>query len=288
MPYVDVLKNKCFTGCRDDGISDYSMLEAAYGIAKNNWGDRDIFQGGYINLGYWDDLSPNKIISIEERIKSARDLYLYVLKSLAPTPNDKVLEIGCGRGIGVADVIQLYNVKEFVGLDALQAQIDRAQKNVSGNAALKGAKIELLHTTADDTQQADKSIDAVFSVEVIQHIKKFKPLAKELKRILKDNGRAVFAAHLSTRSDSVQKMIAENLLFDEGTIDVFSPIGDMISAFEGYGFSTTCHSIGEKVFGGFEQWLMQGHRSNTVGLNLCKSYKNGYIDYFVVTVKSHG
>ncbi|MDR1362271.1 MAG: methyltransferase domain-containing protein [Holosporaceae bacterium] len=288
MSCIDALEDECSGGCCcvNENLSDYDKLEGAYGAVQDNWGDRDVFHGGYINLGYWKDFSPNKPISIGDRIKSARDLYIYILDLLQPTTRDRVLELGCGRGMGIADAVLRYGIREFIGLDALPAQVARARRNVSTNMALDGAKIELLAAPANATGQPDHSVDKVFSVEVMQHFNQFSLLAIELKRILKRGGRAVLTAHLSTTSNSVQSMMRENLLFGEGLIDVFCPIGDVVSAFEACGFYTTSHSIGAKVFNGFGQWLEQEHLDNVIGLNLCKSYKKGYIDYFVVTVNS--
>jgi hypothetical protein len=52
---VTVNKKKIKCSADTSGVSDYGKLEVAYGTTEHNWGDRDIFQGGYINLGYWDD-----------------------------------------------------------------------------------------------------------------------------------------------------------------------------------------------------------------------------------------
>jgi cyclopropane fatty-acyl-phospholipid synthase-like methyltransferase len=102
-------------------------VENAYGSHKGNWGDRSIFQGDYINFGYWQNETFNKVLTEGDRIRSSAALYKYVIDKLNVSRSDTVLELGCGRAVGMLDAFRYTNMGKIIGIDITRAQIDRAK-----------------------------------------------------------------------------------------------------------------------------------------------------------------
>lgn len=101
-----------------------------YGYRNQNWGDLSIFQGDYINFGYWKKISFKASLTIKDRISSSEELYGYVLPALhATNNNDVIVELGCGRGVGILNALPYIEFGAFIGIDLSPAQIDRAKLN---------------------------------------------------------------------------------------------------------------------------------------------------------------
>ena len=60
-----------------------------------------LFAGGFINFGYWRGIPLDGELSVEQRISSQRQLYRLVLRALDVSSPDRILEVGCGLGLGV-------------------------------------------------------------------------------------------------------------------------------------------------------------------------------------------
>jgi ubiquinone/menaquinone biosynthesis C-methylase UbiE len=256
-------------------------VQEAYGKKPNNWGDLEVFAGGYINFGYWKDLDLNKPITLWERKESSYKLYQYVIDALGPIKNKTVLELGCGRGIGALDSFTCLKDTRFIGVDITSAQIERAQKFLSTSAMNTSCFIFKNSAIENMNFIADKAIDAMFSVEVLQHVEDFSKLAQEIKRVLTSEGRFVFVAHLSLDQNKHDTMKREGLIIDDA--DVLMPLNVIKEAFEKQQFQTNCLSIGEHVFQGYDKWVSQVN-PNDVSHNIYKSYISGYIDYFLCII----
>lgn len=139
---------------RDERTIDQNELIKVYGTCRDNWGDLNIFKGGYINFGYYRTISLNHDarITSEERIQSSKNLYNKLINWLEISEDDTVLELGCGRGMGMKEVLCNIPCKAIIGLDINQKQITRAIENVNnaGNTQLaiqfsntNGSKIKL-------------------------------------------------------------------------------------------------------------------------------------------------
>lgn len=234
------------------------------------------FQGGFINFGYWKKIPFTSNLSIAQRIQASKALYHYVFHRLNPKPEDLVIELGCGRGLGCNELAEQYSVKKIIGVDLSPEQIARAKKNILY------PHIDLLRAPAESLPLKSNSIDCLFSVEAAQHFISMHECAKEMKRILKVGGHFVLVAHLSTSLDSLNAMIANNWMMLEG-IDNLTPIENVLLDFKAAGMTNIIsHSIGKDVFPGYDQWLQQTPDSNPWARNLYKSYKLGYLDYYCI------
>jgi cyclopropane fatty-acyl-phospholipid synthase-like methyltransferase len=280
-------------------------IENAYGAHKGNWGDLDVFAEEFINFGYWKDIYEIKSLEIETRKQSEVALYKYVIKRLEILKTDTVLEIGCGRGAGIANVLSCMDIKKIIGIDIVDAQIERAitmnhrqqcseekkdfysklTKIFKKKAPFSGKSIEhneegieFFVGSASSTGLESGTINKILSVEVFQHIKNFDPVAIEIKRVLVPGGTIAFCSHLSTNEDSYLKLRDENLLLD--VIEILNPVNKVTSAFEKQGFKGECSSIGQFVFPGYERWITQINTTATDSHKIYESYERGYIDYF--------
>jgi len=363
-----------------------------YGFQKGNWGDLDVFQGDYINFGYWKNISFYEKLTAEDRVESSAALYRYIINTLNVTKNDVVLELGCGRGVGSLSALNDINATKVILTDISPAQIKRTKTNMGRwrnkqgkqrihteymirkvflvteewelrkeafkyDAQALGQEVENLskevlensqetletknlkqrlkflademeeqETITDNIKQEevlafkknmellqekkaaeekmlrkldslqisvasaeatglkDHSVNKVFSVAMLQHIKDFTSLARELYRILTPEGKFSFCAHLATSTARYEKIMSENPIIDEGEVDVLIPITEVTRAFENKGFNVNCHSIGKFVFEGYEAWTTQIKTQASSSHNIYKSYKSGDIDYYACTL----
>lgn len=130
----------------ENGVRD------AYGFRDANWGDLSIFQGDYINFGYWQNISLSQTLTQNDRINSSAALYKYVISKLNILKNDTVLELGCGRAVGMLDAFEYIDMKKIIGIDITDAQIERAntkKERAQGKNILENLEAENLKQSLD-------------------------------------------------------------------------------------------------------------------------------------------
>lgn len=260
-------------------------LIEVYGLSQDNWGDLPYFQGGYINYGYWKNIQLNDldIISVEQRIQSSVDLYKEIISDLNLSQEDSVLEVGCGRGIGIANVLSWFPNKEIYALDINPNQIERAKVNVK-KMAPQLKDIIFINRNVEDTGLPTSSIDKAYSVEAAQHFGSIENFAVEMKRLLKPGGQLTFATYFP-KSSGYNKELKEILPLIHEKLENITPVDKICAIFLKAGFTNASYrSIGKDVFHDYSRWLKQVN-SNFWSLNYYKAYKLGYIDYYIFTIK---
>lgn len=265
---------------------DAEKLIEVYGCSCDNWGDRSPFAGDYINYGYWKNiaLDGDALLSTEDRIKSSRDLYKEVIQHLDASKDDVVLEIGCGRGVGIADFLSLHQSKCMIGIDINHEQIKRAKLNINIKCVNKAQDIKLFCQSAEHTLLESHSIDKIYSVETAQHFSSMFDFAREMKRLLKPGGKLVFASYFLV--DNKYGLELEGLLplMQERLENIISR-DEICKCFLRAGFKDVSYeSIGEHVFLGYEKWISQQKNVAEFSHDYFKAYKKGYIDYYIFTV----
>jgi len=112
----------------------------------------------------------------------------HITRYLAAQPVAKgkvVLDIASGSGYGTK---MLAETAKFVyGVDVNQRAINYSKKNYNGK------NIEYLVGDGEKIPLEDGSVDVVVTFETIEHIKNYKQFAKEIKRVLKPDGVAIFS-----------------------------------------------------------------------------------------------
>jgi len=111
-----------------------------------------------------------------------------IVREIPIRRNMKILDIGCGRGELVFWAAR--KGAEVVGIDYSQEAIKLAQEAKEKRSQEDRKKISFLLVDAKDLKFPDKSFDAVFLVEVFEHLypEEQEKVFKEVLRVLKKEG----------------------------------------------------------------------------------------------------
>lgn len=245
-------------------------------------GSLSIFSGSFINFGYWGDLEPDREITVEERVESHAELYRQVAARLEPEPGDRLLELGCGLGVGAALVASEYDVL-VSGLDRSATQLERARAINAGAIGALGDALSFVQGSATDIPWGGVSVDGVFAVEMLQHVDDLAAVAREAHRVLRPGGR--FAAATFFAPDGADAAAVADLLETVASgADVIRPVGEFAADLTAAGFADVAvESIGEHVWHQLDRWIAQTEFRISWARNWLRCYEEGLIDYYLVT-----
>lgn len=100
----------------------------------------------------------------------------------------RVLEIGCGRGVGTQLLIERLGAAHVTALDLDPAMIARARPRL----ARFGPRVDLRQGDAAALPLGDASVDAVVDFAIIHHIPAWRDAVAEAVRVLRPGGRFFF------------------------------------------------------------------------------------------------
>lgn len=101
----------------------------------------------------------------------------------------RVLEIGCGRGVGTEIIFERFGAREVHAFDVDPDMIARARRRLSGYSA---DRLTLFVGDAAAIKADDASYDAVFDFGIIHHVPAWQRAVAEVARVLKPGGRFFF------------------------------------------------------------------------------------------------
>ena len=109
------------------------------------------------------------------------------LRRLSTGKTGKVLEIGCGQGVGARIIYDLFSPEQYVGIDLDPRMIRRARKKAGGlpNATFVEGDVSSLDF-------ADASFDLVVDFGIVHHVPNWRDALAEVRRVLKANGEFLF------------------------------------------------------------------------------------------------
>ena len=111
----------------------------------------------------------------------ARRLYPFMLNEVIHIFGDEVLDLGCGTGAFMKDVLSEDSHRHVVGVDISENMISQAKRKLKDKAVF-------LLADAQDIPLADHSIDLIYCIDSFHHYPHPELVLKELHRILKPGG----------------------------------------------------------------------------------------------------
>lgn len=153
--------------------------------------------------------------------------YKNAMRLLGPVKGKKILNLGCG--LGEEAVYLASRGAKVTAIDISQGMLDFTQKLAKRHKVEN--RIVFKHMSADDLKFRDKSFDAVFGCNILHHVPMKKSL-KEIKRVLKPNGVAVFSEPLAYNSVvNIYRAMAHTVRTDHETPLTFEDLSAIKKVF---------------------------------------------------------
>jgi ubiquinone/menaquinone biosynthesis C-methylase UbiE len=110
------------------------------------------------------------------------------------------LEVGCGRGVGVEIILDLFGAERVDAFDLDSRMIDRARRRLRG----RSDRVRLWTGDATSISADDGAYDAAFDFGIIHHVPNWRNAIAEVGRVLRPRGRfyaeEIFRSFISRRS----------------------------------------------------------------------------------------
>jgi len=110
-----------------------------------------------------------------------------VEKLIEVNKNAKILDIGSADGTFSNVILKRSRANELIGIDVIKTSVDWAKKHWKNNKRMKFSVGD-----AHKLKYKNNSFDAVFILEVLEHVHNPTKVLKEVKRILKKGGYGIF------------------------------------------------------------------------------------------------
>jgi cyclopropane fatty-acyl-phospholipid synthase-like methyltransferase len=264
-------------------------------VVQETYGPADlsrepIFAGGFINFGYWRAIDLLLPLNEAERIRSQEDLYRHVLDAAGLPGDPKVLEVGCGLGMGCVLALREYGSAAVTGMDIHPEQLLRAHRAHAALLREDPGRLRFVQGAAERMPLEDGEFDTVISVEAVQHFPDLGAFATETSRVLRPGGRAAVAGFF-TMDDAPGRPEELASLLDTyaNGLDIARSVKALTDAFTAAGLTEVrVESIGPHVWPGWDLWLAKWWAPGTWPRNFLQAYERQILDYYVVTAARPG
>ncbi len=105
-----------------------------------------------------------------------------VVGELIEPTNGKILDIGCADGMFTNVIVKNSKGAHVLGIDVLKSSVDWANRH------WKSKRVRFRKGNAHQLNFKDNSFDAVFALEVLEHVTEPTKVFREVKRVLKKGG----------------------------------------------------------------------------------------------------
>ena len=130
----------------------------------------------------------------------------HVALSFLDDRDQRIVDLGCGEGITLEKMTRRMPQRNIIGIDCMQENIDICLRH--------GLPVRLGNLY--DLDLADGSVDAVFLLEVIEHLENPEIALRQIHRILKPEGKVIIA-YPNDRAFKIARMIT--MKFKEASFD---------------------------------------------------------------------
>ena len=257
-------------------------VDSVYGAADLS--QDPCFAGGFINFGYWESIDLDAPLRDADRVRSQEDLYRLVLAAVGVAESSRVLEVGCGRGLGCAMALAEFRPAEVHGVDIHPAQVRRAQETNGDSSGRLGFRLG----SASSLPFPDNSFDCLYSVEAMQHFPSLRDFGAEAARVLVPGGRIAVTTFFTARAGVGDRLNGLLESFASG-LDVPHPLPSLLDVLDANGFSDiSAVSIGAQVWPGYDRWVAGTEYVDSWPRNFLRAYTEGLLDYHLVTAALSG
>jgi ubiquinone/menaquinone biosynthesis C-methylase UbiE len=123
---------------------------------------------------------------------SNRQRNVWVVSLLDLQPTDRVLEIGFGPGLAIAELARRVSRGHVYGIDHSEVMVRQASKRNA--SAIHAGRVELLHTSVDRLPRFDEPLDAIVAVNSVGFWPNPTQQLSELRGLLRPGGRIAVAS----------------------------------------------------------------------------------------------
>lgn len=119
--------------------------------------------------------------------RSNRQRNVWAVSLLDVQPTDRVLEIGFGPGVAIAELAARATRGQVYGIDHSQTMVQQAGRR--NTAAIRAHRVHLAHTSVDRLPSFDDPLDAILAVNSVGFWPDPVERLRELRRLLRPAGR---------------------------------------------------------------------------------------------------
>ncbi len=136
-------------------------------------------------------LNPVELFLVNNPVRTAflRETVSWFWTAACAPSIHQALEIGCGRGEGIREIVRRFHPEAVDGFDLDEAQVARARERIAG---LDGAPVRLWVGDAERIGARDGTYDAVFELTIFHHVPAWRRGLSEVRRLLRPGGLFLF------------------------------------------------------------------------------------------------
>lgn len=142
-------------------------------------------------------------------VRSKRAFAGWVVSELNLDPDDRVLEVGFGPGVGIQRLAEAVPRGFVAGVDASPVMVEQARRRNA--AAIRSGLVELRRGLADDLPSDDDVFDAAMTMNSVQAWPDPVAGLRELRRVVKPGGTVAvaFTPHSGQSREELPSLLAE-------------------------------------------------------------------------------